>query len=77
MDSIIMWKAIKAHAEVFFSLCKVYIILITISTFLKFFVLLNTIAKNTEKKPEKKKKREINIRNVYRDYSRWAERANC
>lgn len=55
MDSIIMWKAIKAHAEVFFSLCKVYIILITISTFLKFFVLLNTIAKNTEKKPEKKK----------------------
>lgn len=49
-----MWKAIKAHAEVFFSLCKVYIILITISTFLKFFVLLNTIAKNTEKKLEKK-----------------------
>lgn len=49
-----MWKATKAHAEVFFSLCKVYIILITISTFLKFFVLLNTIAKNTEKKLEKK-----------------------
>lgn len=59
MDPIKMWEAIIAYAEVFFSLCKVYIIRKTISTFLKFFVLLNTIAKNTEKKKKK------NTRNKY------------